>query len=104
MDLFLFDHKVKAIDKWRHAKILTYQNLKKIGASNARYLNNIPDVVQGGQHLSWFGGVDAIIEKIHNTAHRNIDTDRFTDRAHIQNCIDKGLDLFDRDIKYEVVR
>jgi hypothetical protein len=107
MELLLYDGKVRSLDPWLHAKILTYRKLKELTPCGARYAHEHSDLAKipdGGQHLSWTGGVDSIIEKIHNTAHRNIDTDRFTDRAHIQNCIDKGLDLFDRDIKYEVVR
>jgi len=104
MDLFLYDYKVKAVDKWRHAKIMPYRTLKAIGPNPARYATQIPDIIPGGQHLSYFGGIDAIIEKIHNTAHRNIDTAEFTDRKHIQECIDNGLDLFNRDIVYQLCK
>src|SRR6185437_7982877 len=82
MDLFLYDYRVKAIDPWRHGKIVRYGILKQIGPNPIRYMTDIPDVSPGGQHLSYFGGVDKIIEKIHNTAHRNIDTPEFTDRKH----------------------
>jgi beta-1,4-mannosyl-glycoprotein beta-1,4-N-acetylglucosaminyltransferase len=106
MDLFMFDFKVKSRDPWLHSKILRYGKLKQIGPCQARYAHefeDIPRIKNGGQHLSYFGGIDTIVEKIHNTAHRNIDTPEFTDPEHIRNCIVKGLDLFNRDIKYEVL-
>lgn len=103
MDLYLYDYKVKAKDPWRHGKILPYWQLKQFTATGARYMMDVPDVVPGGEHLSYFGGVEAIQEKIHNTAHRNIDVPQFTDVEHIQHCIENGLDLFDRNIKYEVI-
>ena len=76
MDLYLFDYKVKAKDPWRHGKICPFWQLQKFTPTGVRYLDMVPDVVPGGEHLSYFGGVEAIQEKIHNTAHRNIDTTR----------------------------
>ena len=104
MDLFLYDYRVKAKDPWRHGKIMRYAKLKEFGPNPIRYMDNLPDVIPGGEHLSYFGGIDSIIEKIHNTAHRNIDTPVYTDRKHIERCIVNGLDLFGRDIQYQVCK
>ncbi len=81
---------------------MPYRTLKEIGASRARYISDLPEVIPGGEHLSYFGGVDSVIEKIHNTAHRSIDLPKYTDRAHIEKCIKEGLDLFERPIEYQV--
>jgi len=104
MELYLYDYQVKGKDPWRHGKILPYWELQRFTPTGARYLVDVPDVENGGQHLSYFGGVEAVQEKMHNTAHRNIDIPQFTNAEHIQHCIKNGLDLFDRDIKYEVVK
>jgi len=103
MDLYLYDYKVKAVDPWLHAKIMSYGKLSHIGPNVARYMDGIPQVVPGGEHLSYFGGIEKIVEKIHNTAHRNIDTPEFCNHDHIRRCIADGVDLFGRDIKYEVL-
>jgi beta-1,4-mannosyl-glycoprotein beta-1,4-N-acetylglucosaminyltransferase len=106
MNLFLYDYRVKAEDPWYHAKVLTYKKLKELTPCGARYAHEhfeIPVLQNGGEHLSYFGGVNTIIEKIHNTAHRNVDIPEFTDPEHIEHCIENGLDLFGRDIKYELV-
>jgi hypothetical protein len=104
MDLYLFDYKVKSKDPWRHGKICPYWQLQRFTPTGIRYLEQVPNVVPGGEHLSYFGGIEAIVHKIRNTAHININTPEFTDPVHIQKCIDQGLDLFNRDIPYEVCR
>ena len=104
MDLYLYDYKVKAKDPWRHGKIMRYWQLFQITPTSARYLTDVPDIVPGGEHLSYFGGIEAVQEKMHNTAHRNIDTPQYTNPDHIKRCIENGLDLFDRDIEYEVMK
>ncbi len=103
MKLYLYDYRVKATDPWRHGKIMRYRKLKELGPNVIRYMTDVPDLLPGGEHLSYFGGIDSIIEKIHNTAHRNIDTPEFTDSKHIEKCIREGVDLFGRDYKYEVL-
>lgn len=104
MDLYLFDYKVKAKDPWRHGKICPYWQLQRFTPTGIRYLEMVPNVVPGGEHLSYFGGVERVQEKLHNTAHLNVDTPEFTDPEWITNCMEKGLDLFKRDIPYEVVK
>lgn len=106
MDLFIFDYSVKAKDPWLHCKIARYRKLKEMGVCFARYSHDIifpPRLKNGGEHLSYFGGVETVIQKIHNTPHRNIDRPEFTDPEHIKKCMENGLDLFGRDIQYEVV-
>lgn len=105
MVLFIGSRQTIAEDKWLHAKIMPYSWLKQSNPENARYAKppDIRVIENAGEHLSYFGGVDAIIEKIHNTAHRNIDTWQFVDRGHIQDCLDKGKDFFNRPIKYKKI-
>jgi predicted O-methyltransferase YrrM len=103
MDLYLFDYKVKGKDKWRHGKITPYWQLQRFSPTGVRYLVDCPDVAPGGVHLSYFGGTEQIRHKIMSNAHLNVAKPEFTDEKWIQHCIENGLDLFKRDIQYEVV-
>ena len=61
-----------------------------------------PSIPDGGQHLSYFGGVESVQRKLENTAHREYDTDYYKDPERIRKAIEEKRDLFDRDyVKFE---
>lgn len=95
MDLFYYDLNTKAKDKWTEAKILTYEELKRLSPCGARYTKC--DVIpNAGRHLSYFGGVEAVISKIENTAHQEYNTPEFKDPERIAAAIARGEDVFGR--------
>lgn len=100
MDFFYYNMETKSVNRWTEAKILPYSLLKKIGPPGARYSLQsgmvhgfIPN---GGRHLSYFGGVDAIIKKLEDFADQEYNRPEFRDREHIENAIKEGKDLLDR--------
>jgi hypothetical protein len=101
MDLFYYNHDTKGKDKWRDAKIAPYAKVKEWSPCGIRYLhtNSIPD---GGEHLSYWGGINAIQQKIEDTAHQEYNTPEFKDPDRIQKAIEEKRDLFDRDyVKFQ---
>lgn len=102
MDLFYYNTNVKAKDKWKEAKILPYYLLKKLTPCGARYkkCTVIPD---GGNHFSYFGGIESIKKKIEDSAHQELNKDEFKDIERIKHSIENGIDLFGRDIQFEIV-
>jgi beta-1,4-mannosyl-glycoprotein beta-1,4-N-acetylglucosaminyltransferase len=101
MELYYYDEKIKATEPWREAKILRYGLLRQHSPCWARYQKAEP-IPNGGKHLSYFGGVDAIIRKIENTAHVEYDNDYYKDPERIAKAIENHTDLFDRDyVKFE---
>lgn len=101
MDLFYYDHNTKSKDKWREAKIASYAKVKELSPCGIRY-TKAEVIPNGGEHLSYFGGVDAIIRKIENTAHVEYDNDHFKDPERIKKAIEEKKDLFDREyVKFE---
>lgn len=57
---------------------------------------NIPKIYNGGWHCSYFGDVQAIINKLQNFAHSELNNEIYTNPEHIKQRMDAGLDLFDR--------
>lgn len=53
-------------------------------------------IPNGGWHFSYLGGPEAIAKKIESYSHAEFDNDIIKDRNRIQDCIDKGVDLFNR--------
>lgn len=102
MDLYYYSLNCRAKDKWTEAKILPYGLLKKLTPCGARY-TKAPVIKNGGNHYSYFGGVERIKKKIEDTAHQELNQDRFKDTEHIERAISEGKDLFDRNLEFEKV-
>ena len=101
MDLYYYNHETRSEDKWREAKILPYGLLKQNSPCWARYQNADP-IPEGGEHLSYFGGVESIQTKLGNTAHREYDTEYYKNPERIKKAIEEKKDLFDRDyVKFQ---
>lgn len=101
MDLYYYDEQTKAVDKWLEAKVLPYWLLKQLTPCGARY-QQAETIPNGGVHLSYFGGVESIQQKLENTAHREYDNEHFKDPERIRKAIEEKRDLFDRDyVKFE---
>ncbi len=102
MNLFYYNEHVKAKDKWTEAKILPYSLLKQLTPCGARY-TKAPVIPNGGNHFSYFGGVESIRKKIEDTAHQELNTDEFKDLARIEKAVAEGTDLYGRDLQFEKV-
>jgi len=96
MELYYYDMHTKAVDLWREAKIAPYAKVKELTPCGVRYQNAEP-IPDGGVHLSYFGSVDQIVQKIENTAHVEYDTPEYKDYNRIMDAIQNHKDLFGRE-------
>jgi len=60
-------------------------------------------VETGGWHFSFIGGVNRMVEKIEAFSHSECDTSEIKDPTRIREAIDKGRDLFGRDLRFKCV-
>jgi len=99
MDMYYYNLNTLLNNKWYHAKILSYETLKKLNKScnDIRFLN-CKLIKNGGWHLSYFGDSNIIKNKIQNFAHQEFNNNNFTDEEKINNRIKESRDVFDRDI------
>lgn len=58
----------------------------------------------GGWHFSFLKKPQSIINKIKSYSHQEYNTNEFTNVENIKNKISKGLDLFDRNIEYQIIK
>jgi beta-1,4-mannosyl-glycoprotein beta-1,4-N-acetylglucosaminyltransferase len=63
---------------------------------NKSNINVMPQIYNGGWHLSYFGNVEDIVKKIESFSHQELNTDYFKNPERIRRVIDSGGDLFDR--------
>lgn len=71
----------------------------KLTAHNARvpYARGMPSVLaKGSWHMSFFGGPDAIIEKIKTYSHQEYNTKQLTAREYVEQMIEQGEDVLQR--------
>jgi len=61
-------------------------------------------ILDGGWHFSFLKNAQSIRKKIISYSHQEFNKDKFTNVQNIENKIFKGDDLFDRNIKYQVVK
>jgi beta-1,4-mannosyl-glycoprotein beta-1,4-N-acetylglucosaminyltransferase len=94
-DMYFYNLNCKMIDKWYLAKIFNYGsycNDPQLYRNN----NNNPIIKNGGWHLSYFGDVKYIIEKIRNFSHQEFNNDYMLDPNRILKQIKNNNDLYER--------
>jgi len=84
------------LPKWHGTTCCMYKNYPGGQAIRDTKGKNKTKISNGGWHFSYLGGPDAIAQKIESYSHAEFDNDMIKDRSRIQDCIDNGVDLFNR--------
>ena len=89
--------------KWTLAKIVRfdiYKTLLNSKPQNCRIYYSDKDIIQkGGWHMSYFGTIEEIQNKIREFSHQEFHTEINVDTDVLQHRMNHGIDVFDR--KYE---
>lgn len=91
---------IVANSKWYLSKIGFYKYFKNIELDKFRGDKanvNYGVINNGGWHFSYFGNPEFIKNKIMNFSHQEFAKETFTNKEHINNCINNSKDLFNRD-------
>jgi beta-1,4-mannosyl-glycoprotein beta-1,4-N-acetylglucosaminyltransferase len=89
-------HKMNEI--WIFPKLITYQEYVRLGSvpHKIRNLNAPTTLDKSGWHLSYFGDVEYIKNKIQNFSHQEYNTAEITDESLLQSRIKNGEDILNR--------
>jgi beta-1,4-mannosyl-glycoprotein beta-1,4-N-acetylglucosaminyltransferase len=100
MDFYYYNLNTLIDENWIYPKIISYKKFKElnIGCNAIRYSGSCPIIEKGGWHLSYFGDSNFIKNKITHFAHQEHNHDEITDIKKIEERVNKGLDLFKREI------
>ena len=60
--------------------------------TKVRLYRHLHFIADGGFHLAWMGGVEAIVKKINATSHQEINTESLCEPSHITRSLSDGLD------------
>ena len=85
-------------EKWYHCKSMKYKKYKELNIScnDIRFYDG-EIIKNAGWHLSYFGDVEFIKNKLENFAHQEFNSDEYTNKNKIEDRINNNLDLFGRD-------
>jgi len=108
MDLYWYNlHRVRKNEWIRYAKILTYKNyLKYNNCHTIREAKLLPiNYYKNGWHLSYFGDVDFIHNKLNNFAHQEKEVQSINNIDEIKKRLQNGEDLstYNRDWKFDYI-
>ena len=98
--LFHLDCNFLRQESWRGSILTTFEICNKYSPQDLRNARNkISHLSDAGWSFSSFGGPEAIKEKFKAFAHKEYNSDEFTNLKHITNCQKTGSDLFKRNTK-----
>jgi beta-1,4-mannosyl-glycoprotein beta-1,4-N-acetylglucosaminyltransferase len=98
LDFYYYNLNSKKMEEWRdYAKIISYQLFQELKLSCSKIRNSYRPVLEkAGWHLSYFGDSKFIKNKIETFSHQEFNQESFTDIKKINERIENGKDLFDR--------
>ena len=93
-------------DNWNKVKLLTFETYKKINMTcdNMRMMNHgIPIIFNGGWHLSYFGDVEFIKNKLKHFSHQEYNNVKYVNNDFIIENIKNKKSLFDQNHDFEYI-
>jgi beta-1,4-mannosyl-glycoprotein beta-1,4-N-acetylglucosaminyltransferase len=95
-DFYYYNLNCKYRNKWNFAKILNYGNYDNDPQNIRTYAEIKGYIKKGGWHLSYFGDVNFIKNKIKNFSHQELNNDYMLNDERILKQIVNNEDLFER--------
>jgi beta-1,4-mannosyl-glycoprotein beta-1,4-N-acetylglucosaminyltransferase len=98
-DFYYYNLNSKMNEIWYHSKVITYSEYIKMNSkpSDIR-LSNAPLIIErGGWHLSYFGDVKFIQNKLFQFAHQEFNLPEITNTNNLEMRIKSGQDILARD-------
>lgn len=89
---------------WHGIKLLTFETYKKINLSfqdmrTYEFTHNVPIIPDGGWHLSYFGDVEFIKNKLKHFAHQEFNNAKYVNNEFIIEHIKNKKNLFDENAR-----
>ena len=96
-EMFYYNFNQKQVNPWPGPVITRVKNAINRGPQWFRSnRNRLPVIQNGGWHLSYWGDVEHIQQKLASFAHQEFNTESINNRDNIKQAIEQSKDLFDR--------
>lgn len=98
MDLYFYNLNHRAPYRWCHPKVLSYREYTRLSlpCSKLRMTDQLPCIMNGGWHLSYFGSPLFIQNKIKVFSHQEFNLEEHTNLSVIEQRMTSNLDLYNR--------
>lgn len=100
LDMYYYNlnYKVGEGQNWHGIKLLTFEtfNCLKLSFQDMRlweHKNYVPAIPYGGWHLSYFGDIDFIINKIKSYSHQEYNNNNYIDKEILKKKIENGINF-----------
>jgi len=100
LDMYYYNlyYRIGEGSNWHGIKLFTFNTYKNINLTFQQmrvweHSNNVPIVKNGGWHLSYFGDVDFIINKIGGFSHQEYNNNNYLDKNQLIEKIKNGTNL-----------
>jgi beta-1,4-mannosyl-glycoprotein beta-1,4-N-acetylglucosaminyltransferase len=100
LDMYYYNlyYRIGEGSNWHGIKLLTFNAYKKINLSFQQmrvweYNNHVPIIQNGGWHLSYFGSIDFIINKIGSFSHQEYNNQTYLNKTELMDKIKNGVNF-----------
>ena len=106
MEFFYYNFEWQKKFAWMHAFAINAEGVKllKHGFDTARLSPKTGYIANAGWHCSYFESIGNIIRKIESFSHQEHNTEGIKTPAYIEECMNKGIDLFARGPREDLVQ
>ncbi len=100
LDMYYYNlhYKVGDGQNWNGIKLFTWKAFKNIRLTFQQmrvweHTHHVNAIAFGGWHLSYFGNIDFIINKIQSFAHQEYNNDNYLNKEKLKNDIENGINF-----------
>lgn len=100
LDMYYYNlyYRIGEGSNWHGIKLFTFKAYKNIKLTFQQmriweHSNIVPIISNGGWHLSYFGNIDFIINKINSYSHQEYNNQKYTDKNKLVEKIKNGVNL-----------
>jgi beta-1,4-mannosyl-glycoprotein beta-1,4-N-acetylglucosaminyltransferase len=109
-DMYYYNLTMKSANLWFYSKIVSFNYYRDVLKSIPQYcrvrdgqLVQLPGIINGGWHLSYFGDASFIQNKLKQFAHQEYNIEQYTNLNAIEDKIKNNKDLFERNNEWHKV-
>lgn len=99
-DFYYYNFNWRKKAQWYGSIVIDAKSYSDIGNTEdlRKLRTKLPVLKNGGWHCSYFAPPRAIQKKLQSFSHSEYNRLPYTSLAHIEDCVQQGKDLFDRDL------
>lgn len=95
-DMYFYNLTTRHVALWDKGKILTYSNYKSIPSPQSIRHINAPIIRKAGWHLSYFGNVSFIKNKLNSFGHQELNIESINSVENIENSLKNRFTVFNK--------